>query len=137
MRLYHFGELVGILLMIGSVAAQQFYLEPLKRAIEWRLVAFTVQQSGYIETKTSFDTRITILKSLNVPAEQVAKAVSERKTVLEKFKTADANIANQMIGQERVEDLLQILVMVAFAAGTLLTGLGRFAEMWAGRHRGD
>lgn len=136
MRLYQIGELLGILLMIGSVAVQQFYLEPLKRKIEWRLSAFTVQQSGYIQTKTAFDTRIEILKSLKAPADEVAKAVSERDKVLDRFKTADANIANDMIDQERVEDLLQMIVMIAFAAGTLLTGLGRFAEMRAS-NRGD
>ena len=46
LRTYQAGELVGIVLLLASTATQLFYLEPLKREIEWRLVAFNTQQSA-------------------------------------------------------------------------------------------
>jgi hypothetical protein len=51
LRIYQFGELVGILFLLGSTAMQLFYLEPLKREIEWRLVAFNTQQSAQIQLR--------------------------------------------------------------------------------------
>ena len=38
LRGYQLGELIGIVLLLASTAMQLFYLEPLKREIEWRLV---------------------------------------------------------------------------------------------------
>ena len=57
LKAYQYGELIGILLLLGSTAAQMFYLEPLKREIEWRLVAFNTQQSAQIQLRATFDNR--------------------------------------------------------------------------------
>ncbi|MBS0239814.1 MAG: hypothetical protein JSR89_15455 [Proteobacteria bacterium] len=37
-------ELFGIVLLLGSTAMQTFYLDPLKREIEWRLAAFVANR---------------------------------------------------------------------------------------------
>jgi len=68
MRVYQFGELIGIVFLLGSTAMQLFYLEPLKREIEWRLVAFNTQQSAQIGLKTAYDNQLTLLKLMNEPA---------------------------------------------------------------------
>ena len=56
LKVYQWGELIGILLLLGSTAAQMFYLEPLKREIEWRLVAFNTQQSVQIQLRALLPT---------------------------------------------------------------------------------
>jgi hypothetical protein len=60
MRVYQFGELIGIVFLLGSTAMQLFYLEPLKREIEWRL-AFNTQQSAQIGLKTAYDNQLALL----------------------------------------------------------------------------
>ena len=55
LKYYQLGELVGIVLLLASTAMQLFYLEPLKREIEWRLVAFNTQQSAQIQLRTTFE----------------------------------------------------------------------------------
>jgi hypothetical protein len=35
--------LLGIVLLLGSTAMRMFYLDPLKREMEWRLAAFSIQ----------------------------------------------------------------------------------------------
>ncbi len=78
MRVYQFGELIGIVFLLGSTAMQLFYLEPLKREIEWRLVAFNTQQSAQIGLKTAYENQLALLKLLNAPAEQVAATEKSR-----------------------------------------------------------
>lgn len=131
MRAYHVIELLGILLMIGSVAVQLFYLEPITRSIEWNRMAFIAQQSGQIQVRTAFDNRIMLLKTLNAPAEDIAKAEEEKAAIIKRYVTADANVADSILNNEDVEKLLQILVMITFALGTLMTAFGRIAEMRA------
>ena len=57
LRVYQYGELFGIVLLLASTATQLFYLEPLKREIEWRLVAFNTQQSAQIQLRAVYTTR--------------------------------------------------------------------------------
>jgi hypothetical protein len=131
LRAYQRGELLGVFLILGSVATQMFYLDPLKREIEWRLVAFNIQQSGQVQTKTAFANQLALLRAVNAPAEQIASAEAERDQTLKKYQTADANISDYLIEKERVEDYLQWVVIALFALGSLLTGLGRVMEMAA------
>jgi hypothetical protein len=134
MRVYQFGELIGIVFLLGSTAMQLFYLEPLKREIEWRLVAFNTQQSAQISLKTAYDNQLTVLKLLNAPAETVTATETRRDEALAAYKNSDANISDFMIEKEGVESYLEIIVIALFGLGSLLAGLGRALEMQAARH---
>jgi hypothetical protein len=101
----------------------------LKREIEWRLAAFSIQQSAQVQIKAVHDNRIILLQALNVPAEKIKEAETARDESLNRFKTADANISDFMIAKESVEDNLQYIVLALFALGTLLAGFGRAMEM--------
>lgn len=131
MRGYQIGELLGIALILASTAAQLFYLEPLKREIEWRLATFSIQQTGQLQTKAAFDNRIAVLQALKAPAEQIASAEKDRETALQQYKTADANISDFLFEKQRIEELIQWIVVGLFAFGTLLTAVGRAKEMRA------
>lgn len=128
-RAHQIGELIGIFLLLASVATQMFYLEPLKRDIEWRLAAFSTQQSAQVQMKALYDNHVELLRFLKAPENLVAGAEANREKSLDRFKTADANISDFMIEKERVEHYLEIIVIVLFAIGTLLAGLGRAIEM--------
>ncbi len=133
MRVYQFGELIGIVFPLGSTAMQLFYLEPLKREIEWRLVAFNTQQSAQIALKTAYDNQLALLKLLNAPADQVAATEKSRDETLAAYKNSDANISDYMIAKDGVESYLDIVVIALFGLGSLLAGLGRALEMQAAR----
>lgn len=126
---YQLGELFGIVLLLGATATQMFYLDPLKRQIEWRLATFSIQQSAQVQIKAVHDNQIVILQTLNAPVERIKEAEAEREKTLDRFKTSDADISDYMIAKEGVEDNLQLLVLVLFAFGTLLAGFGRAMEM--------
>lgn len=130
---YQIGELVGIALLLASTATQLFYLEPLKREIEWRLVAFNTQQSAQIQIKALYDTQATLLSQLGASTQRVAEAQKKRDETLAAYKNADADIADYMIEKERVEGYIEIIVIALFAAGSLLAGIGRTLEMKASR----
>jgi hypothetical protein len=132
-----YGELIGILPLLGSTAAQMFYLEPLKREIEWRLVAFNTQQSAQIQLRATFDNQVALLKRLNAPAEEIAATEAKRETLLGQYKTSDANISDFMIAKEHVESTMEVIVLALFALGSLLAGIGRTLEMLAERRVGD
>jgi hypothetical protein len=134
LRGYQLGELIGIVFLLASTAMQLFYLEPLKREIEWRLVAFNTQQSAQIQLRTTFDNQIALLKLMNAPAEQVTATEAKRDEKLAQYKNSDANIADYMLAKEGVENYLEIVVIVLFALGSLLAGLGRALEMQAARN---
>lgn len=134
MRVYQFGELIGIVFLLGSTAMQLFYLEPLKREIEWRLVAFNTQQSAQIGLKTAYENQLALLKLLKAPAEQVTATEKSRDEALAAYKNSDANISDFMIAKEGVESYLEIIVIALFALGSLLAGLGRALEMQAMRN---
>ncbi|MFA5955798.1 hypothetical protein [Hyphomicrobium sp.] len=133
-RGYQIGELLGIALLLGSTAVQMFYLDPLKREIEWRLAAFSIQQSAQIQIKAVHDNRIIFLQTLNAAADKIKEAEAAREESLNRFKTADANISDFMIAKESVEDNLQLVVLASFGLGTLLAGFGRAMEMRAHRN---
>jgi hypothetical protein len=133
LRVYQYGELFGIVLLLASTATQLFYLEPLKREIEWRLVAFNTQQSAQIQLRTTFDNQIALLKLMNAPAEQIAVTEKKRDDTLGAYKNSDANISDFMIAKEGVENYLEIIVIALFALGSLMAGLGRALEMSATR----
>ena len=128
LRIHQYGELVGIFLLLASTAVQLFYLEPLKREIDWRLVAFNTQQSAQFQLQASFDNQIAI-KLMNAPAEQVSATAVQRDKVLAQYKTSDANIADIVLAKQDVEGYLEIMLIALFALGSLLTGLGRVPEM--------
>jgi hypothetical protein len=133
LKLHQFGELVGILFLLASTATQMFYLEPLDRDIQWRLTAFTVQQSAQIQLRTAYDNQIAVLKQLNAPAADVTAVEGKRDAALAQFRNSDADISDFMIAKEGVEDYLQIVVIVLFAVGSVLAGLGRTLDMLAAR----
>lgn len=128
---YQIGELIGIFLLLASTATQLFYLEPLKREIEWRLVAFNTQQSAQIQLRSTFDNQIALLKVLNAPSEQIQQTEAQRDKTLADYKNSDANISDFMIDKENVEGYIELIVIGLFALGTLLAGLGRAIEMQA------
>ena len=131
LKTYQLGELIGIFVLLASTAMQLFYLEPLKREIEWRLAAFTTQQSAQIQTKALYDNHIAVLQSVNAPAERIKDAETRRDNTLAQYKTSDANISDYMIEKERIENVLEVVVIALFALGTVLAGLGRALEMRA------
>ena len=133
LKVHQYGELIGILLLLGSTAAQMFYLEPLKREIEWRLVAFNTQQTAQIQLRAMFDNQVALLNRLNAPAEEIAATEAKRETLLGQYKTSDANISDFMIEKERVESSIEVIVIVLFALGSLLAGVGRTLEMLSAR----
>jgi hypothetical protein len=128
-KAYQLGELLGVVLLLGSVATQMFYLDPLKREIEWRLAAFSIQQSAQVQLKAIHDNRIVLLQATNASAEKIKEAEAERDKNLDRYRVADANISDYMIAKESVEDNLQMVVLALFALGTLLAGFGRAMEM--------
>jgi hypothetical protein len=134
LKYYQLGELIGIVFLLASTAMQLFYLEPLKREIEWRLVAFNTQQSAQIQLRTTFENQLALLKLMNAPAEQVTATEAKRDATLSAYKNSDANISDFMIAKEGVENYLEIVVIVLFALGSLLAGLGRALEMQAARN---
>ncbi len=133
LRLHQFGELIGILFLLSSTATQMFYLEPLDRDIQWRLTAYTVQQSAQIQLRTAYDNQIAILKQLNAPGDQVTATQTKRDAALAQFRNSDADISDFMVAKEDVEDYLQILVIVLFAVGSLLAGIGRTLDLLSNR----
>lgn len=133
LRLHQFGELIGILFLLSSTATQMFYLEPLDRDIQWRLTAYTVQQSAQIQLRTAYDNQIALLKQLNAPGDQVTATETKRDAALAQFRNSDADISDFMVAKEDVEDYLQILVIVLFAVGSLLAGIGRTLDLLSNR----
>jgi hypothetical protein len=129
LRIHQYGELVGIFLLLASTAMQLFYLEPLKREIDWRLVAFNTQQSAQFQLQTAFDNQIALLKVMNAPAEQVSGTQAQREKLLAQYKNSDANIADFVLAKQDVEGYLEIVLIGLFALGSLLTGIGRVLEM--------
>ena len=128
-KAYQLGELFGIVLLLGSTATQMFYLDPLKREIEWRLAAFSIQQSAQVQLKAIHDNRIMLLQATNASADKIKEVQTERNKNLDRYRTADANISDYMIEKESVEDNLQVIVIALFALGTVLAGFGRAMEM--------
>lgn len=128
LRIHQVGEIVGICLLLASTAMQLFYLDPLKREIEMRLVAFNIQQSAQIQLRTAYENQIALLKVMNAPAEQISAAEAQRGKVLAHYKTSDADIADVVLEKENVEGYLEIVVIVLFALGSILAGLGRLIE---------
>ncbi len=128
LRTHQVGELIGILLLLASTAMQLFYLEPLKREIEMRLVAFNIQQSAQIQLRTAYENQLALLKVMNAPAEQISAAEAQRTKVLGQYKSSDADIADVVLAKEDVENYLEIVVVVLFALGSVLAGLGRLIE---------
>lgn len=129
MRGYQIGELIGIAMILASTAVQLFYLEPLKREIDWRLVAFSIQQTGQIQTKAAFDNRIAVLQAIKAAPELITAAETERGTAIQQFKNADAEVADYLFEKGNVENYIQWMVVGLFALGTVLTGYGRAREM--------
>lgn len=128
LRIYQYGELVGILLLLASTAMQLFYLEPLKREIEMRLVAFNMQQSAQIQLRTAYENQLALLKVMNAPAEQISGTQAQRDKVVAHYKISDADIADVVMEKEKVEGYMEIIVIVLFALGSVLAGLGRLIE---------
>lgn len=128
-KIYQLGELVGILLLLGATATQMFYLDPLKREIEWRLAAFSTQQSAQVQIKAIYDNRITLLQVANAPEDKIKEAEAMRDKSIAQYKNSDADIADYMFEKEGVEGYLQAVVLALFALGTLLAGVGRAMEM--------
>jgi hypothetical protein len=135
LKLYQYGELIGIVLLLVSTAMQMFYLQPLDRDIQWRLAAYSMQQSAQIQLRTAYDNQLALLKQLNAPADLVAATETKRDAQLTRYRNSDADISDYMIAKEPVEDYLQMIVLVLFALGSLLAGIGRALEMHAAPDR--
>ena len=129
LKRHQIAELFGIFLLLASTAGQMFYLEPLKREIEWRLVAFTVQQSAQEQIKATYDSQIEVLKAVNAPADSIAATAKAKTQILARYTTADANISDFMVDKENVENYLELIVIALFALGSLMAGIGRVIEI--------
>lgn len=136
LRGYQWAELVGIIFLLASTATQIFYVEPLRREIEWRLAAFAMQQNGRIQVEATYGNRIAMLRALKAGDGEIAAAEAERDKLVERYKTADANVADYVLDKEWVESALQVIVLALFAIGSLLAGFGRAMEMIAGQRQG-
>lgn len=134
LRAYQLAEFIGILLVIASTATQIFYLEPVQRQIEWNKAAFTQQQNGQVLAREILDNRIVLLRATRAAPSEIEAAEMRRKTLIERYETADANVANLVLDKEPVEGLLQLIIMVLFGLGTLLAGYGRLMELLASNH---
>ena len=134
LKLHQWGELLGLALLLASTATQIFYVDPLKREIEWRLAAFNMQQNGQLQAQAIYDARLDMLRVLKAPEADVTAAKGERDKILARYKTADANISDFLMEKEPVEDRLQIVVVALFALGSVLAGISRAIEMMASRH---
>ncbi len=128
LRFHQISEIVGIFLLLASTATQLFYLEPLKREIEMRLVAFNIQQSAQIQLRAAYENQLALLKVVNAPAEQISATEAQRGKVLAQYKISDADLADVVMAKENVEGYLEIVVIVLFALGSVLAGLGRLIE---------
>lgn len=128
-------ELLGIVLVLASTATQMFYVEPSQREIAWRMNAFAQQQNAQVLARTVLDSRIATLKALNAPGADITAAEAERASTIAKFQTADANISDYVIAKQPIEDMLQMVVLVLFATGTLLAGYGRLVELLGSSRR--
>ena len=133
LRGYQWGELIGILFLLASTAIQIFYVDPLRREIEWRMATLSMQQTGQLQMKAIYDARLSMLRALKSPEGDIQHVETEREGALAKFRTADANISDYLLAKQPVEDYLQFAVIVLFAIGSLLAGFGRAMEMVAGR----
>lgn len=131
LRAYQWGELIGVLFVLASTATQVFYVEPLKREIEWRLAAFNMQQNGQQQMTAIYGNRLATLRALKASEADLKAAEAERDRMVEKYKTADANVSDFIMEKEGIENLLQSVVLGLFAIGSLLTAFGRAAEMRA------
>ncbi len=129
LRAYQAGELFGISLLLASTAMQLFYLEPLKRDIEWRLASFSIQQSAQVQLKTTYDNQLSLLKLMNAPADEVKATEARRDEILKQYKASDADIADFLLAKQDVEGYLELILISLFAVGSFLTGLGRYIEM--------
>lgn len=133
LKIHQLGELFGILLLLSSTAMQLFYLEPMKRQIEWRLAAFTAQQNAQVQLRESFTNQITLLQQMNAAPDVIAATEARRDEIFAKYRNSDADISDYMLENERVEGYLEIVVIVLFGLGSLLAGLGRTFDMMAAR----
>jgi len=122
-------EIIGILLILGATAVQIFYIEPLKRGIEWRHNVFTQQQNGQFVARVVAENRIALLKAMKASDDDVKAAEAALSTITERYQTADANVADMILEHEPIENFLQWIVAILFGLGTLLTTFGRIAEM--------
>ncbi|KWT64143.1 hypothetical protein APY04_3407 [Hyphomicrobium sulfonivorans] len=133
LKIHQLGELFGILLLLSSTAMQLFYLEPMKRQIEWQLAAFTAQQNAQVQLRESFTNQITLLQQMNAAPDVIAGTEARRDEIFAKYRNSDADISDYMLENERVEGYLEIVVIVLFGLGSLLAGLGRTFDMMAAR----
>ncbi len=131
LRTYQWSELLGIFFLLASTAMQIFYVDPLRREIEWRMATFSMQQNAQFQTRAIYDSRLALLRSVKSTAEEIEAAESEQDAMLARYKTADANISDFLIEKEQIESYLQIVVVALFAIGSLLAGFGRAMEMIA------
>lgn len=133
LKIHQLGELFGILLLLASTAMQLFYLEPMKRQIEWRLAAFTAQQNAQIQLREAFENQLTLLRQMQAPQDVISGTEARRDDIFAKYKNSDADISDYMLEKEQVESYLEIIVIVLFGIGSLLAGLGRTFDMLAAR----
>ena len=129
MKAHQFGELFGIFLLLASTAMQLFYLEPLKRDIEWRMSSFSTQQSAQIQLRASYDNQIALLKLMNAPAKDIQATEAKRDGILNQYKTSDADISDFLLAKGDVEGYLGFVLISLFGVGSFLTGFGRYIEM--------
>ncbi len=78
LRGYQWAEMIGILFFLSSTATQIFYVDPLRREIEWKMTTLSTQQTGQIQVKAIYDTRLSTLRALIVPDNGITQVETER-----------------------------------------------------------
>ena len=91
------------------------------------------RRRGAADFVAIYDGRVATLRAIGAPEAHIAASEAESRQMADKFKTADANISDYLVAKEPVENWLQIAVVMFFAIGSLLAGIGRAMEMVAGR----
>ena len=129
LRSYQWFEVLGLLLVFMSTAAQIFYLAPLKREIDWRLVTFYQQQNSQVLANAVFDNRVSILEAVKAPAAEIQKATDAKTKLMDRYSMSDASVANVVLSKQDAEGYLQLLIAGLFGLGTLLTVVGRLMEI--------
>ena len=79
LKTHQWAELAGIFFLLASTGTQIFYVEPLRREIEWRLAAFNMQQNGQLQMKAIYDSRIALLRGLKSPESEISNTEAERR----------------------------------------------------------
>ncbi|MEL6290090.1 MAG: hypothetical protein AAFQ35_15130 [Pseudomonadota bacterium] len=134
MKLYQWAELLGIMLIMVSTAAQIFLVEPAKRNLEFLVVgSFVSTAERNLSAELARNFRSLAVRD-GVPegeADALVKGltgISKEAGRVARYRS-DTGRATQL-----TENIFSFAAFVIFVLGTVLTVVGRYAEMRAKAH---